>query len=462
MSGFHRCVTCGTKLPAEDPHEDCVSCLGPEHAASALADKAFCTSCANFQTRTLRRRARRAVGDRSPSSGSSHTLSAPQPSLASPPVKLPLSRSSSSQVTAGQRSPDARRKRDRSHSPPVVRGPSPRGERPQISRSRSGSPRRRGRSRSPRRDRRGGVTELTNKMSQFMDLMMGQQSLLMSLATARAVDEPVGPVANQPMVLPQPLPIPVAQQDAWDVDAISRDASEGEPLHGDDSVEAELTSHHSESEMEAGVDDSLWSLVERATRHLGIQWPAAEQPRRSLFESPLAQGLQSRTLPAFPDFIKEVQSTWETPASAPATSRKAAAFTMQGASEAGLASFPPVGAAFAALVKSPTLSGLAKDPTCPNKQCRTTEVHLKRGYSAATEAVRLSNLASLLSVYQAALVKDLPDYPSVSLRAELGLIAQLLVKLAQLNARAQGRSIASLVVARRQLWLSQARVQEHD
>ncbi|MGH0150539.1 UNVERIFIED_CONTAM: hypothetical protein FKN15_026467 [Acipenser sinensis] len=102
---------------------------------------------------------------------------------------------------------------------------------------------------------------------------------------------------------------------------------------------------------------------------------------------------------------------------------------MQGAGEAGLA------------------SGLAKDPTCPNKQCRTMEVHLKRGYSAATEAVRLSNLA---------------NYPSVSLRAELGLIAQLLVKLAQLNARAQGRSIASLVVARRQLWLSQARVQEHD
>ncbi|MGH0126186.1 UNVERIFIED_CONTAM: hypothetical protein FKN15_005582 [Acipenser sinensis] len=412
MSGFHRCVTCGTKLPANDPHEDCVSCLGPEHAASALADKAFCTSCASFQTRTLRRRARRAVGDRSPSSGSSHTLSAPQPSLASPPPKLPISRSSSSQVTAGQRSPDARRKRDRSHSPPVMRGPSPRGERPQISRSRSGSPRRRGRSRSPRRDRRGGVTELTNKMSQFMDLMMGQQSLLMSLATARAAEEPVRPVVNQPIILPQPLSVPVAQQDAWDVDAISRDASE-------------------ESEMEVGVDDSLWSLVERATRHLGLEWPATEEPRRSLFESPLAQGQQSRTLPAFPDFVKEVQSTWGTPASAPATSRKAAAFTMQGASEAGLASFPPVGTAFAALVKSPTLSGLVKDPTCPNKQCRITEVHLKKGYSAATEAVRLSNLASLLSVYQAALIKDLPDYPSVSLRAELGLIAQLLPAFCQ-------------------------------
>ncbi|MGH0176412.1 UNVERIFIED_CONTAM: hypothetical protein FKN15_015079 [Acipenser sinensis] len=87
------------------------------------------------------------------------------------------------------------------------------------------------------------------------------------------------------------------------------------------------------------------------------------------------------------------------------------------------------------------LSELTRDPACPNKQCRITEVHLRKGYSEATEAVRLSNVASLLSVYQAALVKDLPEYPSVSLRTELWLIAQLLVKLAQLNAQAQGISL---------------------
>ncbi|MGH0159120.1 UNVERIFIED_CONTAM: hypothetical protein FKN15_071870 [Acipenser sinensis] len=210
------------------------------------------------------------------------------------------------------------------------------------------------------------------------------------------------------------------------------------------------------------TNDPMWSVVERAARHLGVDWPASEPTRRSLFELPSAHTLQSRILPAFPDFIKEVQSTWGAPASTPATSRKAAAFNMHGASEAGLASFPPVGAAFAALVKAPTLSGLAKDPSCPNRQCRITEAHLKKGYAAATEAVRLSNVASLLTVYQAALLRDLPECPSAALRTELGTVAQLLVKLAQLNARAQGRSIASLVVARRQLWLSQARVQEPD
>ncbi|MGH0150824.1 UNVERIFIED_CONTAM: hypothetical protein FKN15_018700 [Acipenser sinensis] len=272
---------------------------------------------------------------------------------------------------------------------------------------------------------------------------------------------PTEPVAGQPVV---PPPVPHVQpQEVWDVDAVSRDASDAEPLFKE-GTEPEVASQHSEQDDPEVLDtnDPMWSVVERAARHLGVDWPASEPTRRSLFELPSAHTLQSRILPAFPDFIKEVQSTWGAPASTPATSRKAAAFNMHGASEAGLASFPPVGAAFAALVKAPTLSGLAKDPSCPNRQCRITEAHLKKGYAAATEAVRLSNVASLLTVYQAALLRDLPECPSAALRTELGTVAQLLVKLAQLNARAQGRSIASLVVARRQLWLSQARVQEPD
>ncbi|MGH0123401.1 UNVERIFIED_CONTAM: hypothetical protein FKN15_021905 [Acipenser sinensis] len=180
MSGFHRCVTCQAKLPASDPHDDCVSCLGPDHAASALADRAYCQLCAGFQTRTLRQRARKAVGGRSPSSGSSHTISAPPSSAFTPPVAAQPPRSPSSQLTAGQRSP-ARRTRERSRSP-SSRGARPRRE----SRSRSRSPRRRRYSRSPRRGRRhqetSGVAELTSKMSQFMEVMMGQQSLLMTLA----------------------------------------------------------------------------------------------------------------------------------------------------------------------------------------------------------------------------------------------------------------------------------------
>ncbi|MGH0118957.1 UNVERIFIED_CONTAM: hypothetical protein FKN15_002745 [Acipenser sinensis] len=247
MYGFHRCVTCQAKLPASDPHEDCVACLGPEHAASALADRSFCALCANFQPHTLRQRARKAVGSHSPSSGSSYTLSVPPSSTATPPITLRVSRSPS-QLSAGQRSPDRRRAQEHSHSPSIrPRGSSPHRERSRQSRSRSLSPRRRGHSRSPRRERRyrdrSGVAELTSKMSQFMDVMMGQQSLLMSL-TSRA--PPAESLASQLALQPQPLAVPVVQQPqgVWDMDGTWMPSLE-------DSLETDLAFQHSEHNSES-------------------------------------------------------------------------------------------------------------------------------------------------------------------------------------------------------------------
>ncbi|MGH0136507.1 UNVERIFIED_CONTAM: hypothetical protein FKN15_017352 [Acipenser sinensis] len=280
--------------------------------------------------------------------GAFHTASAPPLSTVTPPVRRLLSRSPSSQLTAGQRYLP-RHVRECSRSP-AARDPSPHRKRPRWeSRSCSRSPHQKGRSRSPRRDRRyrdrSGVAELTSKMSQFMEVMMGQQSLLMSLVNVvPPVSHQLPQSTSQLVTLPQPIPVPVPQVQECDVDAVSRDASDGEPLLEEDSAEAELTSQPSEQDVELvlmDTNDPMWSLVERATRHLGVEWPMVEQPRRSLFESPSAQPRQSRMLPAFADFIK-VQSTWGTLASAPVTSHKASTFNMQGATDARLASFPPV------------------------------------------------------------------------------------------------------------------------
>ncbi|MGH0128240.1 UNVERIFIED_CONTAM: hypothetical protein FKN15_033796 [Acipenser sinensis] len=193
---------------------------------------------------------------------------------------------------------------------------------------------------------------LIGSLDRPLDRLEIEDALIPHVATVPQAPEHVtGPVANQPVAPLQPplaVPLPVQPQD-WDIDAISRDASD---ILGEDSIEAEVASQHSDQVAESEVmdtDDTVWSVVDRATCHLGIDWPGTELPRRSLFQSPSVQPHQSRMLPAFPDFVKEVQSTWGAPASAPATSRKASAFTMQGASEAGLASFPPVDAAFAAL-----------------------------------------------------------------------------------------------------------------
>ncbi|MGH0123181.1 UNVERIFIED_CONTAM: hypothetical protein FKN15_013685 [Acipenser sinensis] len=146
-------------------------------------------------------------------------------------------------------------------------------------------------------------------MSQFMEVMMGQQSMLMSLANVvpPVPGQPTGPIASQPVAPPQPAPVvtlPVQHLKEWDIDAVSRDASD--ILEGE-SIEAEIASQHSEQDIELQVLDTdypTWSVAERATRHLGVECPMTELPWRSLFESPSAQPHQSRMLPAFPYFIK--------------------------------------------------------------------------------------------------------------------------------------------------------------
>ncbi|MGH0166975.1 UNVERIFIED_CONTAM: hypothetical protein FKN15_051987 [Acipenser sinensis] len=53
---FYPCETCKARLHIEDKHGRCLSCLGPEHAKEALANRSFCEFCAPFSKRTLEKR----------------------------------------------------------------------------------------------------------------------------------------------------------------------------------------------------------------------------------------------------------------------------------------------------------------------------------------------------------------------------------------------------------------------
>ncbi|MGH0155808.1 UNVERIFIED_CONTAM: hypothetical protein FKN15_065109 [Acipenser sinensis] len=50
-----------------------------------------------------------------------------------------------------------------------------------------------------------------------------------------------------------------------------------------------------------------------------------------------------------------------------------------------LAGFTPVDSTIVALVKAPPVGGLARDPACPNPQCKVTETYLKRAYAAEAQ-----------------------------------------------------------------------------
>ncbi|MGH0116513.1 UNVERIFIED_CONTAM: hypothetical protein FKN15_009646 [Acipenser sinensis] len=135
-----------------------------------------------------------------------------------------------------------------------------------------------------------------------------------------------------------------------------------------------------------------------------------------------------------------------------------ALYSLHDVEKLGLAQFHPVDAAIAYLVQSPKQALLTKGATCPNKQCRVSEVILKRAYSAGAFAARLDNYNSILVAYQACLLTVLSENhsPSPQQLEELRVVNKNLPRISKLIGQAVRRNLAALIAARRQLWLSQA------
>ncbi|MGH0141694.1 UNVERIFIED_CONTAM: hypothetical protein FKN15_074733 [Acipenser sinensis] len=89
---------------------------------------------------------------------------------------------------------------------------------------------------------------------------------------------------------------------------------------------------------------------------------------------------------------------------------------------------------------------------------------LKKPYAASVFCTRLGSYSSILVAYQSVLLQSLSlDHrPSPLQLDELSLVSNHLIPLSKYNGQALGRSMAALVVARRQLWLAQARQPDKD
>ncbi|MGH0125942.1 UNVERIFIED_CONTAM: hypothetical protein FKN15_025162 [Acipenser sinensis] len=189
-----------------------------------------------------------------------------------------------------------------------------------------------------------------------------------------------------------------------------------------------------------------------------LERAAAKEERRFIYDD--EQHIDaSAAPPGHPDFLFELQSTWEHPATAAAVSRSVdSLYKVFEADKLGLTHFLPEGAPIVALVQPTNLFLLSKDVVCPNKQCRVTEVILKKVYAASAFNARLGSYNSILVAYQALLLGSIAEShkPSSQQLDELCLVSRNLLRLSKLSGQAIGRNLAALVAARRQLWLSQA------
>ncbi|MGH0159374.1 UNVERIFIED_CONTAM: hypothetical protein FKN15_037348 [Acipenser sinensis] len=128
----------------------------------------------------------------------------------------------------------------------------------------------------------------------------------------------------------------------------------------------------------------------RAAAFLQIPWTQAAEPHRSVFQTQ-AMAPPSQKLPAFPDFMEEICSPWERPASTPSVLKQATQLaSLEGTDKLGLAGFPSVDSTIVTLVKAPSVGGFARDPACSNPQYMVTEMHLKWAYSAEAQLPRRS------------------------------------------------------------------------
>ncbi|MGH0148417.1 UNVERIFIED_CONTAM: hypothetical protein FKN15_012700 [Acipenser sinensis] len=90
---------------------------------------------------------------------------------------------------------------------------------------------------------------------------------------------------------------------------------------------------------------SVSALMRRAAAFLQVTWTQAAEPRQSIF--------RTQKFTAFPDFMEEVCSSWEHPASGHSVLKQAAPLaSLEGTEKLGLTGIPPVDSTIVALVKA--------------------------------------------------------------------------------------------------------------
>ncbi|MGH0133083.1 UNVERIFIED_CONTAM: hypothetical protein FKN15_045384 [Acipenser sinensis] len=350
-------MACNASIPQEDNHTFCVRCLGVPHATMAIERDVACSVYKAFQPRVKEAHLERARKESSASyaAGLSAAFGSPDDTPLDSLPDIPSAQHNRSPSPAAKRVKHSKQARD--------------------------------------------IMDLKAQMAQVPELLSKQTT---ASAPAQAPLQPQAPYPPSPQGaqggwegLPQ-----LAQEDALSI-AASSDASSFFSVMqvGDTLTEEEPGSECVSEANSTPLPCSVSALMECAAAFLQVPWTPAAQPRRSVFRTQVLAPCP-QCFPAFPDFVEEVRSSWVRPASAPSISKQTTPpSSLEGADKLGLAGFPPEDSTVAALVRAPPVGWLARDPMCPNPQCRVTETHLKQAYTAGAQATRLANTASVLTAY---------------------------------------------------------------
>ncbi len=250
-------------------------------------------------------------------------------------------------------------------------------------------------------------------------------------------------------------------------DSMSLVASDAEELSGSvtDPAPSVLPAP---SAAKAGMDAELFRVLSKAVKELGLEWSPPEEPSHSRLDEWFLPGRrqapQQRPSPFFPEVHDELTRSWRSPYSARLrTSASSALTTVDGAEEKGYERMPQLDESVAAHLCPPTAIGWKAKASHPSKPCRTTSALAGRSYASAGQAASALHSMAVLQVYQAKLLSTVDESePDPATLRELRSATDLALRATKTTAQAIGRSMASLVVLERHLWLTLTEIKDAD
>ncbi|ROI16371.1 Cyclin-dependent kinase 10 [Anabarilius grahami] len=264
------------------------------------------------------------------------------------------------------------------------------------------------------------------------------------LTSAQCPRAPPSPTGEQP---PVTFSRPEQRPSADASDLVAFGASDEEPFDDSMSLAAsdEAVGWAGESEdpiplpslepidHSTGMDAELFRVLSKAVEELDLEWAPPEEPLRSRYSARLH------------------------------TTTRSALTTVDGSDAKGYEHLPPLDEAVAAHLCPPAAVGWKTKRALPSKPCRTTSTLAGRAYSSAGQAASALHSMAIFQVFQAKLLCSL-DESGIEAPAfkDLRSATDLALRATKATAQAIGRSMASLVVLERHLWLNLTEIKDQD
>ncbi|CAM4514717.1 unnamed protein product [Leuciscus chuanchicus] len=260
----------------------------------------------------------------------------------------------------------------------------------------------------------------------------------------------------------------IASEDEADhaaiTDSCSLLASDSEEWSG---YHRSASSTQESSRSRSSVDAELLRLLTKAVDQLGLDWspPKAPAPNRldRCFLPSRRQAPASRSAPFLPELHTELSKSWNAPFSARLRSPVSSTLSqVDGAAEKGYTQIPPVEEAVATHLCPPSARWRSKS-ALPSKACRTTSALVGRAFAAAGQAASALHSMAVLQILQADLLRELDEKgPDRAALTDLHSVTDLSLRATKSAAQAIGRSMASLTITERHLWLMLADMSESE